>query len=244
MSECPRGGGKAFQLSEWFPPEWSGETTERAKSVVATERVPREGQGGARGRQSSCEDVQRRFQVPPTPTATHVVSRPRKNKVGSTPSQPQTTSGCSTLCQHGCRHNMGGPQQSTLGDWMVVIKKKGKRQPGTMAMLNPIVATEPQSVNGVTEDDEWEEVKLAVDSGATETVIPPDILEGVQLRQGAPYKGGVEYEVANGVQIPNLGERKFTGVTAEGSMKSVEAQVCDVNRGLLSVRKITRGKLH
>ena len=196
MSECPRGGGKAFQLSEWFPPEWSGETTELAKSVVANERVPREGPGGARGRQSSCE-------VPPTPTPTHVVSRPRKHKVGSTPSQPQTTSGC-TLCQHGCRHNMGGPQQSTLGHWMVT-KKKGKRQPATMAMLNPIVAIEPQSVNGVTEDDEWEEVKLAVDSGATETVIPPDILEDVELRQGAPYKRGVEYEVANGVQIPNLG---------------------------------------
>ena len=87
MSECPRGRGKAFQLSEWFR---SGETTERAKSVVAIERVPREGPRGARGRQSSCE-------VLPTPTPTHVVSRPRENKVGSTPSQPQTTSGCSTL---------------------------------------------------------------------------------------------------------------------------------------------------
>ena len=107
-------------------------------------------------------------------------------------------------------------------------------------MLSPIVATELQSVNGVTEDDEWEEVKLAVDSGATETVIPPDILEDVGLRQGAPYKRGVEHEVASGVQIPNLGEREFPGVTAEGSMKSVVAQVCDVNRGLLSVRKITR----
>ena len=60
-------------------------------------------------------------------------------------------------------------------------------------------------MNGVTEDDEWEEVKLAVDSGATETVIPPDILEDVELRQGAPHRRGVEYEVANGVQIPNLG---------------------------------------
>ena len=46
MSECPD-GGKAFQMSEWFPPEWSGETTELAKSVVAIERVPREGPGGA-----------------------------------------------------------------------------------------------------------------------------------------------------------------------------------------------------
>ena len=60
-------------------------------------------------------------------------------------------------------------------------------------------------MNGVTEDDEWEEVKLAADSGATETVIPPDILEGVEVRQGAQHKRGVEFEVANGVQIPNLG---------------------------------------
>ena len=50
----------------------------------------------------------------------------------------------------------------------------------------------------------------------------------------------MEYEVAHGVQISNLGDLEFTGVTAEGSTKSVIAQVCDVNRGLLSVRKITR----
>ena len=104
VSECPRGGGKTFQLSEWFPPEWSGGTTELAKSVVAIERLPREGPGGARGQ--------------------------------------RTTS--------------------------------------------------------------WEEVELAVDSGATETVISPDILEDVELRQGAPYERGVEYEVANCVQIHNL----------------------------------------
>ena len=48
-----------------------------------------------------------------------------------------------------------------------------------------------------------------------------------------------ELNVANGVQIPNLGERKFKGVAAEGSMKSVVAQVCEVNRGLLSVGKVT-----
>ena len=71
---------------------------------------------------------------------------------------------------------------------MVATQKKGKRQPATMAMLNPILSIEPQSVNGVTEDDEWEEVKLAVDSRATETVIPPDILEDVELRQGAPVQ--------------------------------------------------------
>ena len=45
--------------------------------------------------------------------------------------------------------------------------------------------------------------------------------------------------MVNGVQIPNMGERKFHGVTAERSMKSVVAQVCQANRGLLSVRKVT-----
>ena len=81
-----------------------------------------------------------------------------------------------------------------------------KKAKGMGFFLAPIVAMEPESVNGVTEDDEWEEVKLAVDSGTTETMIPPDILEDVELRQGAPYKGGLEYEVANGVHIPNLQE--------------------------------------
>ena len=108
-----------------------------------------------------------------------------------------------------------------------------------MEKLSPVVAIEADSVNAVTEDPEWEEVSLALDSGATETVIPPDILDGVELRQRGPDKRGVEYEVANGVQIPNLGERKFRGATAEGSMKSVVAQVCEVNTGLLSVKKVT-----
>ena len=106
-----------------------------------------------------------------------------------------------------------------------------------MEKLGPVVAMEPESVNAVTEDPEWEEVSLALDSGTTVTVIPPDILENVELRQGGPYKRGVEYEVANGVHNPNLGERNFQGVTAEGSTKSVVAQVCEVNRTLLTIRK-------
>ena len=47
-------------------------------------------------------------------------------------------------------------------------------------------------MNAVTEDPELEEVSLALDSGATETVIPPDILEDVELRQGGPYTREVE----------------------------------------------------
>ena len=53
------------------------------------------------------------------------------------------------------------------------------------------------------------EITLALDSGTTETVIPPDILAGHELREGALFKRGVEYEVANGVQIPNMGANSW-----------------------------------
>ena len=46
------------------------------------------------------------------------------------------------------------------------------------------------------------------------------------------------YEVASGHQIPNEGEKRFQAVTEEGREKQMTLQVCDVNQGLLSVRKM------
>ena len=48
----------------------------------------------------------------------------------------------------------------------------------------------------------------------------------------------MEYEVANGDRIPNLGEKTFAGVTPDGVQRSVTAQVCGVNKGLMSVTKL------
>ena len=47
--------------------------------------------------------------------------------------------------------------------------------------------------------------------------------------------------MANGVRIPNQGENKFVGVSNEGISRRLVAQVCDVNKGLLSVSKVTKG---
>ena len=41
------------------------------------------------------------------------------------------------------------------------------------------------------------------------------------------------------MRIPNLGEKEFNGTSEEGLIKSVKAQVCDVNKALLSVKKMT-----
>ncbi len=40
------------------------------------------------------------------------------------------------------------------------------------------------------------------------------------------------------MEIPNLGERKFLGFTEEGGVKGMTAQICAVNKTLMSVSKI------
>ena len=84
----------------------------------------------------------------------------------------------------------------------------------------------------------WEEIELAVDSGASESVVPPTLPESVPTVEGPASKRGVMYEVASGHQIPNEGEKRFNAITEEGSEKKMTIQVCDVNQGLLSVAKM------
>ena len=96
---------------------------------------------------------------------------------------------------------------------------------------------EPEILNAL-EDPDCEEIELAADSGATETVIGESILKSIDLVEGVAYKRGVKYEVANGIRIPNLGEKKFTGITENGIAREITAQVCEVNKPLLSVSKI------
>ena len=48
----------------------------------------------------------------------------------------------------------------------------------------------------------------------------------------------MEYAVANGTRIPNEGEKEFVGVTEEGVMRNVKAQICAVTTSLLSVKRI------
>ena len=88
---------------------------------------------------------------------------------------------------------------------------------------------------------QWETVELAVDSGASETVIPTGLLQGVSLQPSDASRRGVQYEVANGQRIANLGEKTIQGYThLEGFARSVTAQVCDVNKPLMSVHKLVK----
>lgn len=109
------------------------------------------------------------------------------------------------------------------------------RKGGEMLALQTIV---PMGVNTVDVKGDWEELKMAVDSGATETVMSEDMLTCTETKIGTAAKRGVEYEVANGVTTPNLGEKTFAFEMAEGAERKIPAQICDVNKGLLSVVKM------
>ena len=111
--------------------------------------------------------------------------------------------------------------------------KEGKR-------LQICVAKEPEGIAAVKEDEEWEEIELTVDSGATDTVIQPKALPSVETKEGPAFKRGVEYEMANGEYAPNLGEKKFHGMTEEGCVRGLTAQVVDVSQNLLSVHRCVK----
>ena len=104
-------------------------------------------------------------------------------------------------------------------------------------MLNPIKTMEPNTINAVIEDGEGEEIELAVNSGATESVAPESLPASVPTVEGPASKRGVMYEVASGHQIPNEGENCFCALTEEGAEKKMTSQVVDVSQGLVSVSK-------
>ena len=107
-------------------------------------------------------------------------------------------------------------------------KSTGKNENGELRVL---VAKEPTGAICTVADDEWVEIEVAIDSGATETVMAEATLNGiVDITEGPALRRGVTYEVANGVEIPNLGERKFVGFTEEGGQRGITAQVCAVNQ--------------
>ena len=60
----------------------------------------------------------------------------------------------------------------------------------------------------------------------------------METKDGPASRRGVEYEVANGVKTPNIGKKSSTDETEEGFKRNIRVQVCDVNKALLSVKKV------
>ena len=72
-----------------------------------------------------------------------------------------------------------------------------------------------------------------------------DDLSEVPTKESWGSKHGSAYEVANGEEIKNVGEKKFVAhmVTTEGGDsggKGITTQICNVHRPLMSVKKICK----
>ena len=87
----------------------------------------------------------------------------------------------------------------------------------------------------------WEMITLTVDSGASDTVLPPHILRWVDFAHTG--KVGTEYEVANGEVVRNLGEKRCLmriGKKSDDELDLVFQVVEHVHKPLLAVSSIVR----
>ena len=142
------------------------------------------------------------------------------------------------------RHDKRMRQVEHRQNWESSRRKKAnprERKSGAKEKVNMLVTVMPEGVNSLdARSEEWEEIEMAVDSGATETVVAEDMLKSVETQEGKASKMGVQYEVADGNPIPNLGEKHFIAVANGGETRKMRAQVCDVNKALLSVKWIVQ----
>merc|ERR1712079_961139 len=91
----------------------------------------------------------------------------------------------------------------------------------------------------------WKKISFCLDSGAGEIVMSEEDLPEVKTEESWGSRHGQAYEVANGDEIDNEGEKRFVAhmltVNGEDSGgKGIVAQVCKVHRPLMSVKKICR----
>ena len=86
----------------------------------------------------------------------------------------------------------------------------------------------------------WEAIPrgITIDSGAADSVIPPNWLPQFPKVKGVAATEGIGYIAANGERIPNEGEQRVSFVTREGQKKGIVFQVAPVNKPLGSVSKI------
>ena len=62
--------------------------------------------------------------------------------------------------------------------------------------VNLLKEVDSEKVSAIVGD--WEEIELAVDSGATETVIGESMISSIETKPGEASRRGAKYEVADG----------------------------------------------
>ena len=139
------------------------------------------------------------------------------------------------------RHVTGNEE---LDGWNVSVSRSTKRlrrlknkKPATNTSVN-LLTSNRKEINEVGKyKGEWEPIELTVDSGAVDTVCPPDTLDQIEPDLSGATKDG--FTVADGSTIPNLGAKAGVMATKEWSnLKGVSFQIAPVHKTLLSVSQM------
>ena len=86
--------------------------------------------------------------------------------------------------------------------------------------------------------EEWEEVIITVDSGAVDTVAPPNVSTDLPIVPTEASISGPYYKAANDTNISIHGKKRLKGVTAGGTPIAIDTKVVDVKKMLGSVRQM------
>ena len=81
---------------------------------------------------------------------------------------------------------------------------------------------------------------MILDSGASVSVVPPSVGGDYEIVQGEAAMAGVRYEIADGSQIPNLGEKFLQIVTRENTRRGIKVEIADIAQALQSVRSLVK----
>ena len=91
---------------------------------------------------------------------------------------------------------------------------------------------------GNVAEGEWIEGDCCADTGACDIIIPRKTCDSIPIQPALQSMQCMEYKVADGHTIPNLGERRCImwteGAAAE---KKIDLQVADVHKASLSLRR-------
>ena len=86
----------------------------------------------------------------------------------------------------------------------------------------------------------WEKLQMILDSGASVSVVPPSVGRDYEVVRGEAAMAGVRYEIADGNEIQNLGEKLLPVVTREDSWRGLKVEVADIARAFQSVRSLVK----
>ncbi len=88
----------------------------------------------------------------------------------------------------------------------------------------------------------WERIRAVMDSGATVPVLHPKTGREYPVQESEASRAGVEYEIANGDGLANLGRKLMAVLTNEGTLRGYSTECAEVSKSLQSVRACVRSK--